>query len=258
MNVRQEPRLIHIPETNSTNRFVQKMIETEQLASGSIVLADFQTAGRGIGGSSWESETGKNLTFSVIYYPDEAPLRAATLGLSSSLHPFVIAEMASLSVKYTLDKYIPDVTVKWPNDIYCGDKKIAGILIENTFFQEAITQSIIGIGLNVNQTLFLSDAPNPVSMVQVADTEFDRMHIMNDFRQVFREQSERLNNRHFAAIHADYLQVLYRKTGLHPYRDEQGPFDATIHDIKPTGHLLLKREDGRVSRYAFKEVSFLT
>ena len=241
------PQLIHVPETHSTNQHIHKISNETPLASGSIVLADFQTAGRGISGSSWESEAGKNLTFSIIYYPVDAPAN----------RPFVISEMAALSVKYTLDKYIPNVTVKWPNDIYCGDKKITGILIENTLLQKKITQSIIGIGINVNQTFFKSDAPNPVSMTQITGAEYDCMTILNDFRSIFEEQSDRLNNRKFAPIHSDYLNALYRKSGFHLFRDNKGVFKAVIYDIEPTGHLLLEREDETISRYDFKEVYYL-
>ena len=265
-----EPPLIHVSETVSTNQLIRMISNETPLASGSIVLADFQTAGRGISGSSWESEAGKNLTFSVIFFPVDVPAG----------RPFLISEMVSLSVKYTLDKYIPDVTVKWPNDIYCEDRKITGILIENTLFQKKITQSIIGIGINVNQTVFKSDAPNPVSMAQITGIELDRMAVLNDFRRVFNEQnerlnnfavgktvfdwhvfeeqSERLNNRHFDAIHNDYLDALYRKNGFHLYHDKQGVFEAVIRDIEPAGHLLLERADGTVSCYDFKEVSFLS
>ena len=241
-----KPLLIHIKETDSTNKYLRKISELEKLVSGSIVLADYQSDGRGISGSYWESERGKNLTFSVLYYPMNLP----------SNRPFVIAEMASLSVKYTLDKYLHDVTVKWPNDIYYGDNKITGILIENTVYQGCITQSIIGIGLNVNQTIFRSNAPNAISMAQITGFAFDRLGIMNDFRQTFAEQNIRIDNRHYAAIHNDYLKVLYHKTGFHSFIDAQGAFKASILDIEPSGHLVLERKDGYISRYAFKEVSF--
>ncbi len=240
------PRIIILAETESTNLFLRAMSEAEELASGSIVLANFQTAGRGLSGNSWESEAGKNLTFSILLYPKNVP----------SNRPFVIAEIASLSIKQTLDKYIPDVSVKWPNDIYCRDKKIAGILIENILFLGKIIQSIIGIGININQTTFLSDAPNPVSMAQVTGKQYDLQSILNDFRQSFAAHSERLNSRHFKAIHQDYISVLYRKAGLHTYRDATGLFEAQLLDIEPTGQLVLKRTDGIISRHAFKEVTF--
>lgn len=242
-----EPTLIHVSETNSTNQLIRTIAATDQLYSGSVVLADYQTAGRGLSSNSWESEAGKNLTFSLFFSPVAVP----------SNHPFVISEMASLSVKYTLDKYLPDVAVKWPNDVYCGDKKITGILIENTLFQGKITHSIIGIGINVNQMNFLSDAPNPVSMSQIAGTSFDRMIIMDEFRQAFTIQSKRLNQGQFDAIHKDYLNAIYRKNGFHYYKDTQGVFEATFHNIEPTGHLVLERRNGCLSCYGYKEVGFL-
>jgi len=241
-----EPRFIHVMETGSTNQLIQMISAGEFLASGSIVLADFQTAGRGVSGSSWESEAGKNLTFSVIYYPEDVPVNRV----------FAISEMVSLSIKCTLDRYISGVTVKWPNDIYCGDKKITGILIENKLSPAKVTQSIIGIGINVNQTTFLSDAPNPISMAMVAGNAFNCLNIMNDFRKAFAEQSERLNNLHFDSIHYDYLEATYRKNGFYPYCDAHGSFEAVIRDIEPSGHLILERTNGIISRYTFKEVSY--
>jgi BirA family biotin operon repressor/biotin-[acetyl-CoA-carboxylase] ligase len=194
----------------------------------------------------WESEAGQNLTFSVLLRPEDVPAN----------RPFVISEAASLCVKYSLDKYIADVTVKWPNDVYCGDKKIAGILIENILFHGKITQSVIGIGININQTTFHGNAPNPVSMAQLTGKPFDRMAILDDFRQILATQSVRIDNGHFAAIHNEYLTCIYRKKGFHLYRDAQSVFKAVIRDIEPSGHLLLERADGRLSRYAFKEVSY--
>ena len=241
-----EPRFIHLSETVSTNNFLRMVADREQLASGSVVLADFQTAGRGMGGNVWESDAAANLTFSVLFYPLDVPAN----------RPFVISEMASLCVKYTLDKYLDNVMVKWPNDVYCDDKKIAGILIENVLFQGEISQSVIGIGLNINQTVFRSNAPNPVSMAQITGKTFDRMAVMDDFRQTFAVQSERINKGSFDAVHQDYLDSIYRKKGYYPYHDADGAFEAAVWDVEPSGHLLLKRTDGRISRYAFKEVTF--
>ena len=241
------PRIIHLPETDSTNNALKSISENEYLPSGSIVYADFQTAGRGQRGNFWESEAGNNLTFSILFRPKDVPANM----------PFVISEIASLSVKYTLDKYVSEISVKWPNDLYHKDGKITGILIENSILQGKISQSIIGIGVNVNQTKFHSDAPNPVSMAQIAGRQFDLMAIMEDFRKIFMEQSERLNNKQFDLIHKDYHNSIYRKSGYHKYCDTSGVFEAAIHDIESTGHIVLKRKDGVYSRYAFKEVSYL-
>ena len=240
------PRFIHLDETDSTSKYLKTISENEELPSGSIVCADFQTAGRGQRGNTWESEAGKNLTFSILFNPLNVPANM----------PFVISEMVSLSVKHTLDKYLPDISVKWPNDIYHKDEKIAGILIENIILQEKISRSIIGIGININQMVFRGDAPNPTSMVQIAGHAFDIITILEEFRRIFTIQSERINNNHFDLIHNDYHNFAYRKNGYYKYRDNKGVFEASIHDIEPTGHLVLKQTDGTYSRYAFKEVSY--
>lgn len=243
-----KPHFIHLAETDSTNKFMQTVSETEELLSGSIVLADFQTAGRGQSGNSWQSEVGKNLTFSIFLRPLDVPANM----------PFVISGVVALSVKYAIEKYIPDVTVKWPNDIYYEDKKIAGILIENTIAQNKVTQSIIGIGINVNQTEFGSEIPNPISMRQITELTFDPMTLLEDFREIFAKQCELLEPAEFETIHNDYMDALYRKNGYHKYCDADGIFEAVIYDIEPTGHLILERMDGTRSRYAFKEVTYMT
>ena len=241
------PRLIHLNETDSTNKALALIYENEGLPSGSIVRADFQTAGRGQRGNSWESEAGKNLTFSIFFRPADVPANM----------PFFISEMVSLSVKYMLDKYISDISIKWPNDIYHKDKKIAGVLIENTIIQGKISHSIIGIGINVNQTEFSSNAPNPISMAQITGFSLNLMTIMEEFCRIFTVQSERISNKNFDLIHKDYLNSIYRKEGLYKYRDTDSVFEASIHDIEPSGHLVLKRTNGTSSRYAFKEVSYV-
>jgi birA, biotin-[acetyl-CoA-carboxylase] ligase region len=238
----ERKRFIHLRETDSTNKALKEISDNEDIPSGSIVIADFQTAGRGQTGNSWESEAGKNLTFSVFFRPVNMPANKI----------FTISEMVSLSVKYTLDKYFSDITVKWPNDIYHKDRKIAGILIENTFHRREISQSIIGIGINVNQEEFRSNAPNPVSMIQIAGHPFDIMAVLDDFRRIFDEQSKRCLD----AIHSDYLNSIYRKDGYHRYCDDKGVFEAAIHGIDHMGYLTLRRKDNTLSRYAFKGVVY--
>ena len=241
------PRLINLKETDSTSKALKTISENEDLPSGSIVYADFQTAGRGQRDNTWESEAGKNLTFSLLFHPFDLPANL----------PFVISEMISMSVKHTLDKYISDISVKWPNDIYHKEKKIAGILIENTILQGKISKSIIGIGININQTEFHSNAPNPTSMALITGRTFDIMAILEEFRQEFAIQSQHLDDKYFDLIHKEYLNSIYRKEGFHKYRDSTGIFEASIHDIEPTGYLILKQTNGTYSRHAFKEVSYV-
>jgi len=239
--------VISLTSVDSTNRYLAEELRHRHLPSGFTVIAEMQTHGRGQTGNSWESEPAKNLLFSVYFQPIDLPANRL----------FVVSEMASLCVKYTLDTFIPDVTVKWPNDIYYRDKKIAGILIENVILGGKVEHSIIGIGININQVHFLSDAPNPVSLAQITGIIHEKTEVLQTFHKQFMELSNRLNSNCFDEIHNAYLHDIYRKEGTHKFRDAEGFFEATIHNIEPSGHLIFKRLNGRFSRYAFKEVAYL-
>ena len=159
----ESPRILRVAETASTNSLLRELVIKESLAEGSVVVADFQTAGRGQIGNTWESEAGKNLMFSLVLYPTCIPAN----------RQFLISQIAALSVKEALDLYADHITVKWPNDIYWKDKKICGMLIENDLSGHNLYCSIIGIGINLNQTVFRGDAPNPVSLFQIIGKERD-------------------------------------------------------------------------------------
>ncbi|EJW92691.1 biotin-[acetyl-CoA-carboxylase] ligase, partial [gut metagenome] len=162
-------------ETNSTNSLIRQMMSDGMMPEGSVVVANFQTAGRGQVGNVWESEAGKNLLFSMVIYPS----------FMSANRQFLISQIAALSVKETLDQYTDGISVKWPNDIYWRDKKICGMLIENDLSGHDLSDSIIGVGINVNQEAFHSDAPNPVSLLQIIDREVDCDEILESFRRRF-------------------------------------------------------------------------
>jgi len=231
-------KVIHIGETDSTNRWLREQTTgTDDVA----VWTDYQTAGRGCGTNTWESERGQNLTFSLLIHPHE--LRAN--------RQFAISMAISLAIADVLSGYFADVSIKWPNDIYWHDRKICGILIENRLNGPMVRDSIIGIGLNVNQRLFVSDAPNPVSMWQILGRETDR-------EEVLLQVLERFSPYDVCPVDADrYLSMLYRREGYHAYSDAQGLFEARLVTVEADGHLLLEDRDGRQRRYAFKEVTFI-
>ena len=241
----EKPRFIRLNETTSTNNYLRGLVGKEPLPEGSVVVTEFQTAGRGQVGNSWESEGGRNLMFSVILYPDFLPAN----------RQFLISQIAALSVKETLDQYIDDVTVKWPNDIYWKDRKICGMLIENDLTGHSLYCSVIGIGININQREFLSNAPNPVSLFQITGREYEREELLNSFLKRLYDRYLGLILEKEEEIRNSYMAALYRGEGFYPYRDEQGVFQARIQGIEPTGHLILELNDGEVRRYAFKEVS---
>ena len=230
-----EWKIIHIAETNSTNNWLKEHGE-----DGLVVVADYQTAGRGCGTNKWESERGKNLLFSMLVHPHDIP----------AVRQFHISMAISLAICESLEQYIGDLSIKWPNDIYWRNGKIAGILIENTLKGTVIKNSIIGVGLNVNQRDFRSDAPNPVSLWQVSGQETDRDELLHD---ILRRFDGLLGH----DILNHYLSRLYRRRGFHPYADADGAFMAEIADVCEDGHLVLSDEAAKERIYAFKEVQFI-
>ena len=244
-NEKDIPQRIRLKETTSTNSYLRELVEKEHVAEGSVVVADFQTAGRGQTGNTWESEEGKNLMFSVVLYPDFLPAN----------RQFLISQITALSVKETLDEYVEDVTVKWPNDIYRRNGKICGMLIENDLSGKELRLSVLGIGININQRVFRSDAPNPVSPAQITGLEYDRDEILNKFLKRLHERYLDLRRGREDDIRRDYRNALYRGDGFYMYRDGGGAFEARIKEVETTGHLLLELRSGELRRYAFKEVS---
>ena len=238
--------LVHINETNSTNNYLQALCARQQTEEFTTVVADFQTSGRGQRGNSWEAEPDKNLLFSFVIFPVFLEAR----------QQFLISQIVSLAIKEELDTYTTDISIKWPNDIYWKDKKICGMLIENDLSGHTLYCSIIGIGINLNQAVFRGDAPNPVSLFQIIGKEVDREEVLDRFLSVFYRYYLSLLQEEYEDIRIRYQSALYRREGYHAYRDEAGEFEACIHDIESTGHLLLALRDGSIRRYAFKEVSY--
>lgn len=234
--------IIHIDETDSTNRWLAEHRTEGQ--SPCVVVADYQTAGRGCGTNKWESERGKNLLFSMLIHPTEIAINKQ----------FMVSMAVANSIAAVVAKYVTSqaVSVKWPNDIYVGDKKICGILIENRLQGGVIKDSIIGVGLNVNQLCFVSDAPNPVSMANITGRQFDREQLLQELLEAFQQEWADLER-----VHERYLQQLYRRKGFFRYRDAYGECTAEIVTVEADGHLVLQDVDGRTNRYAFKEIQFV-
>ena len=237
---------IRLKETDSTNRYLRELATKGQALNDDemcVVTADYQTAGRGCGTNRWESERGQNLLFSLLCQPK---------GIAPS-RQFHLSMMISVAVADVLSRYVDGVSIKWPNDIYVGDGKIAGILIECRVLAGQLCDCLIGVGLNVNQTVFLSDAPNPVSLRQLTGREHDREHLLKEILDAF----ERLFNSHDGeALSTKYKSLLYRRTGSWQYADSEGVFNARQLDVTDEGLLVLLDEEGRERRYAFKEVAF--
>ena len=278
-----EFKVIHIDETDSTNAWLRSLCSKESrnlgmplrggCAKGSreknprfqysldknlslAIVAEYQTAGKGCGSNTWESERGKNLTFSVLLHPTE--IRASW--------QFRISEAVSVALCETLERYFrsfspsdsypelgeQEVTIKWPNDIYVGDRKICGILIENRLKGSTITDSIVGIGLNVNQSEFRSDAPNPVSIFQLTGEETDREALL----QAFLKELSKAMEMEPESLAQAYRSRLYRREGMYRFSDSHGAFEAKVLNVLDDGRLVLLDTEGKARMYAFKEVQF--
>lgn len=239
-------KTIHLPETDSTNRFLHQLSAEEPSAEDMLVTADFQTAGRGQGSNSWESERGRNLLFSLLVHPRHIPAR----------RQFLLSEVEAVAIKEVLDDYVDGISLKWPNDIYWHDRKLGGTLIETNLSRAGVTRCIFGTGLNVNQTEFVSDAPNPVSLCQILGHELDRDRLLSEIIARIFHYLGLLEGNQFAEVSTRYHNALYRRTGYHPYQDSAGEFEALIVEVEDDGHLILVDRQGQFRSYAFKEVSF--
>lgn len=231
----------------STNSYLRQ--EMAQAPHGTAVAARSQTAGRGQRGNSWEAEPGQNLTFSVMLRP----------GGIEAAGQWAVSEAVAVAVAETLRPLLDDprrLTLKWPNDVYVDDMKLGGILIENSLQGSVIARSVAGIGINVNQRVFRSDAPNPVSLWQLTGREHDLGPLLERLVDAIIKAADRAATPQGRAETARrYRAMLWRREGFHPYAQPGGEtFEAAIDSIAPTGHITLRHRDGSLSTHAFKEV----
>ena len=241
-----ETKIIRLKEVDSTNRFLKEMDSYDENAL-TIAVADYQTAGKGQGSHSWEGEAGKNLLFSMMACPRWVPVR----------QQFLLSEAGALAIKDALDTYTDSITLKWPNDVYWNDKKISGTLIETSIDSKGIKRCIFGIGININQMEFKSDAPNPVSLAQILGHEVDREEVLQKIIEAFDKYYELLRRADYMDVSGIYHLSLYRRKGFHWYEDKDGKFEGAFVEVEDDGHLILHDKQGVIRSYAFGEVKFL-
>mgnify|MGYP002509710677 FL=1 len=249
---------MYIKQTYSTSTLLRELY-TEELPHLYTIRTDFQTAGRGQAGNSWESEEGKNLLFSAL-------LRYNNIRATEQWRLSMLVAVALWEV---LANYLPQeqLSIKWPNDIYFGDKKLVGILIENSLAGQYIGYSIAGIGLNINQTEWRSNAPNPISMKQITGQEYDAETLMNEWIHAIANWETQSTE----TIQTAYLQHLYRREGWHTYVEREvsvaptaiaqsgieGAFLAMFAGITPQGELILRTTNNEEKTYHFKQIRFV-
>lgn len=236
-------KIIRLEETDSTNVYLHNY-RGEEGGLMTVVTTLFQKAGKGQGTNSWESERGKNLLMSIKIHPKILPID----------RQYVLQEAMALAIRDVIAGYVDDVTIKWPNDIYVGNKKICGTLSECSFYGSFIDDCILGSGINVNQEVFVSDAPNPISLRLITGECYDLDAILDAIIERLEKYIETINSGDYDSIYSLYYRSLFRRQGFNSYSDEKGDFMARIVEVQPNGYLVLERNDGTRQSYAFKEV----
>ena len=239
--------IIRFDEIDSTNNYLKQLAREQSVADGTVIIADFQSGGRGQQGNSWFSSKGDNLLFSLLIRPKNV--------LASEM--FILSCITSLAIQRVLSQLVDNIRIKWSNDIYWNDKKMGGILIENNLQEGLVQSSVIGIGLNINEKSFPDWLPNPVSLCQITKREHDKTQIFDDFIRKFYALYQQFNDEKASEIQAEYIRNLYRADGYHSFEDAGGIFSAKIANVLSSGHLVLETEGGEERKYAFKEVQFV-
>ena len=239
--------VVRLISADSTNNYANRQIREDEVAEGTVFLAYEQTAGRGQLKNFWESEPGLNLTFSFVLYPSFLEIRKQ----------FMLSKVVTLGIHRALNKYIEDLRIKWPNDIYAGNKKLGGILIENSIMSGLIKSAVIGIGLNVNQTEFRSSSPNPVSLKLLTNQHLDGEKILAEVLVGIDEFYSMLKAGENDEIDQKFMSVLYRFNEKHLFSAENQLFEGIIVGVNPIGQLQIRKTDGEIAEFHFKEVEFI-
>ena len=244
--------IVHLLEVDSTNRYVRDeaaaLWKNRGTGDFAVVTAGHQTAGRGQRGNTWNSNAGENLLFSLLVRPGE------TLEVSKQ---FLLSQAVALSIHDAMKCYGVDTRLKWPNDIYAGNRKLAGILLELDYSGAFVEQAIIGIGLNVNQENFPPMDRKPVSMKMLRKHDFILDDVLATILDLFEHYYTEMRFGNRDAIAAEYKRVLLGMDEQRTFIDRNGRFGAVIQGVESDGRLLLLRNDGSTGRYAFKEVEMV-
>lgn len=243
-------KCIKLAETESTNLYLKNMLLEQSLDDFSVVIADYQTKGRGQMGNGWTSDRGENLLFSILISPH----------FVKPTSQFIISQVISVAIAKVLARYTDGIKIKWPNDIYYKNNKIAGILIENTLMGNTIEKSIIGVGLNLNQNIFPEFLVNPISLSKITGSKYLLDDMLNQIMDEFCKQFSSIESGKNQQVVDEYMSMMYRfePDSYYQFEDDQGGFCARIVEVKPSGHIVMQQADTHELRtYAFKEVRYI-
>ncbi len=237
-----------INEVDSTNLELSRRLQNACLEEGYLLRADFQDDGKGQGNALWESEKGQNLLFSFVLKPN-------VLKISEQ---FYITIVVSLALADVVRNFVDgnQVKIKWPNDIYVSNKKIAGVLIENAIRGDEFEWVVIGVGMNINQGNFESDAPNPVSLFELLEEDIELDKVLSIFESQFARRYAQLQSGDYEGLKYDYLASLYQYKEWKNYRSNNQEFRGRIIGIDQYGFLRMETPDGERS-FDIKEVKYL-
>ena len=238
--------IITLDATTSTNDYLLSLNTERDLC----VVTDYQSAGKGMGTNVWESERGKNLLFSLLVHP-------LCLGIQKQ---YLMSMVQAVSLWEAMSDYVENptlLTIKWPNDIYYKDCKLSGTRIDLNLQGMKIQDMVIGTGVNVNQLQFTGTAPNPVSLSQISGLTYSLSQILSSIIDAFERNYALLRSGAEQYIIRCYHEHLYRRVGMYRYRDIHGEFQAEMVGVASNGILTLRRADGTLSKYEFKELSIV-
>lgn len=239
--------IIKITKGTSSNTIAMEKLEKENVNEGTVVWVDEQTEGRGQQNNTWQSETGKNLTFSIILSP-------------KFLKPdkqFYLSKAIALGVSDYVGLFASDVSIKWFNDILVQGKKVAGILIENTWQGNNINNSVVGIGLNLNQETFPNELPNAVSLIMSTGVPFNIEESLHMLHSLIMSRYAQLKDNEFTAIDIDYHKVLFGLNEKKKFFANGQSFEAIIVEVEANGFLRLKHDDGKIASYGMHDIKML-
>lgn len=238
---------IELDSVDSTNNYAKELLQKKKPVEGTIVYAHEQTSGRGQMGNSWQAEKNKNLTLSIILYPS----------FLDADKQFFLNMAVSLGVKDFCESVLgEEIKIKWPNDIYYQNGKLGGVLIENTISGSRVTSSVIGIGLNINQANFGSDAPNASSFYLIANKEYQLKTLMEILSLFIEKYYLQLRQLHFNFLDKAYMEALYRYQQTFEFKKGAQTFRGEINGVTKEGKLIIHSK-GKEQRFAFKEVEYV-
>lgn len=238
---------IFYESVDSTNEEMQRILQKTDVEEGTVIFAGFQTSGKGHMGNRWESEPEKNLLMSILFLPD----------FLEPQDQFYLSMVVSLALLDTIGSYCKEATIKWPNDLYVRNKKIAGLLIENQIQENIIEKSVAGIGLNVNQDKFSPDIPDPTSLYLETKCHFDMTELLERLMEQMEVWYNLLAGDEREMIRKSYTENLYGLEEILAYSSGGKIFKARIKGVEPTGELVLETEKGEIRKFGFKEVELI-